>query len=110
MFALFMGGMFAIISQIPGADIDMFGRSAPRARSILASAASASAWFSSSSRQSSPPSSGAAKARGNIMIVYLFFVATPRKTNTHYSGQIATKFELLTGFLGETENRPTNTN
>ena len=30
LFALFMGGMFAIISQIPGADIDMFGSSDPQ--------------------------------------------------------------------------------
>jgi len=28
--ALFMGGLFAIISQIPGADIDMFGSSDPQ--------------------------------------------------------------------------------
>ncbi len=28
--ALFMGGMFAIISQVPGADIDMFGSSDPQ--------------------------------------------------------------------------------
>lgn len=30
LFALFMGGMFAIISQIPDADIDMFGSSDPQ--------------------------------------------------------------------------------
>ncbi len=30
LFALFMGGMFAIISQIPGADIDMFGSTDPQ--------------------------------------------------------------------------------
>ncbi len=30
MFAFFMGAMFAGISQIPGADIDMFGRSDPQ--------------------------------------------------------------------------------
>ena len=30
-FALFMGGMFAVISQIPGADINMFGSQDPQA-------------------------------------------------------------------------------
>lgn len=29
LFALFFGGMFAIVGQVPGADIDMFGSSDP---------------------------------------------------------------------------------
>ena len=30
LFALFMGGMFALVSFIPGADIDVFGSSDPQ--------------------------------------------------------------------------------
>lgn len=29
LFSLFMGGMYAVISQVPGAEIDMFGSSDP---------------------------------------------------------------------------------
>lgn len=31
LFSLFMGGMFALVSLIPGADIDVFGSSDPQA-------------------------------------------------------------------------------
>lgn len=39
MFGLFFGGLFAVISQVPGAEIDMFGKQDPQSALVFGLAA-----------------------------------------------------------------------